>query len=212
MGALAAPATVESRQQAVWLLYCVGVHSYAELSRRTGYSAVWCGQIVRRRLATEQGQRDVQEVRATQWAHLEALRIALEPAIHITRNPVTGEKLPEGMHIVPNKDDVASYIKLIHEQALLTGSHSPKQMAITNESAPAENEEAQAYAEKVVRFMELSEKLAAIGPPRTQLTTEYADELIDADVAEPEVPELLRQFESEYDERAPSPVPINFDV
>jgi hypothetical protein len=202
------PATVAARQQSVWLLYCIGVHSYADLSRWTGFSNVLCRQIVRKKLAEGAG-RDIEDFRNTSWAHLEMLRIELEPAIHITRNPLDGSLLPEGVRVTPHKDDVSSYIKIIHEQALLTGTHAPKQVAITGD-APTVNEEA-AAAQRLVRFMTLSEKMAAVGPGRRGLTAQEADDIIVADTAEPTTPELLQEYEAQRVEPAPSSVPINFD-
>jgi hypothetical protein len=102
-------------------------------------------------------------------------------------------------------------IKLVHEQALLVGAHGPKQLKVTSE-VPPENEEAAAYARGVVRFMDLADKIAGSGygsgrNPRDADT----EQLLEADVPEsPTVkPELLRQVEAIAQETASGPVTLS---
>ncbi len=188
------------RSQAVLALYKAGITT-ARISEVTGYSRRRVTAITRGFLEQSIKNARIEDLRAKLFVDLEEVKALVLDALLFGDDLSPRERAQQ----------TNALIKIVHEQALLVGAHSPKQIAVTSEAPPV-NEEAQAYAEKVVRFMELSEKLAAIGPPRTQLTTEYADELIEAEVAEPEVPELLRQFEDQYEERAPSSVPINFDL
>jgi hypothetical protein len=100
-------------------------------------------------------------------------------------------------------------VRLSHEQALLVGAHAPKQIAVTDD-APVENEQAMEKAQRMIQFMTLSEKMAAVGPGRRGLTPQEADDIIEADTSEPTTPELLQEYEALRVEPAPSSVPINF--
>jgi hypothetical protein len=96
------------------------------------------------------------------------------------------------------------------DAAYRVGRYKGRQLAVTNGPQP-ENKEARAKAERMIQFMALSEKMAAVGPGRRELTTQEADNIIEAETVEPTTPELLREFEEQQEERAPSSVPINFD-
>jgi hypothetical protein len=105
---------------------------------------------------------------------------------------------------------IGAMVRLSHEQALLFGAHVPKQIRVDNAS-PVENEQAAQRAREIVEFMELSEKMAAVGPGRRGLTTQEAENIIEADEIKPSKPELLREFEEQNEKTPPSFVPINFD-
>jgi hypothetical protein len=132
------------------------------------------------------------------WADLEQLKQVYIAAIHgPQRDPLTGAPLSADIVIVPNKDDAAMLLKLVHEQALLVGAHSPKQIAVTKDE-PVVNEQALEYSRGVVRFMELADKIAAsgYGSGRSEPVVDV-DVVMQGDVTEtPEKPELLRQYEA----------------
>ncbi len=172
------------------MLYVTGTTSYVDLAARTGFSDVHCRRIVRRKLAEKGSAATVELLRASLWADLEMMRVAYEPLIHITKFP-DGTPLSPGMYLRPNNDDATIYLKILAQQAALL----PKWVDLgSTNNAPPENEEARASARRVVEFMTLSEKLAAIGPPRQRISTETAEEIIEGEIAAPAKPELLREY------------------
>jgi len=70
-------------------------------------------------------------------------------------------------------------------------------------------EDARRYAENVVRFMELSEKMTAAMHQCERLTPGGVDAVIVADLVEPVSPDLLRQYQEQSFKPA-SAVPTNF--
>lgn len=128
----------------------------------------------------------VDELRMKLFVNLEEVKVTIQDSLLLREQLSSRERAQL----------TSSLIKIVHEQALLVGAHAAKQIAVAD-AGNVVNEEAMAYAKDVVRFMELSEKMAAANHGRSRLTADDADAIIDADLVEPTVPDLLRQFEAE---------------
>jgi hypothetical protein len=173
------PSAPGNRTQAVVALYRSGIAT-RRISEVTGLSRRRVSAIIRQVTMEAVKNVGVEDLRAKLFADLEEAKVGLQDTL--------GE-----VDDLPPKERVqltGALVRLSHEQALLFGAHAPKQIAVTDE-APTVNEEAMAAAQRMIQFMTLSEKMAAVGRPRARLSSEAADELIEADVVEAEVPELL---------------------
>jgi hypothetical protein len=186
-----------NRTQAVVALYRAGIKT-DRIAHVTGLSRRRVSAIVRQAIREAVRNAGVEDLRLKLFADLEEAKVGLQ------------DTMAEEDDLLPKERVQLSgaLVRLTHEQALLFGAHAPKQIRVDN-ALPVVNEQAAQRAREMVRFMELSDKMAAVGPGRRGLTAQEADDIIEAD---PEVvtPELLREYESLQVEPAPSSVPINF--
>jgi hypothetical protein len=177
----------QRRQQNVLALYRAGAQT-ERIARLTGLSRRRVTDIVREFTIESVGNAGVHQLRTGLFADLQEAKELVQVAIFFSTELSTRERTQL----------INQLVKLVHEQALLIGAHAPRQLKVTNE-VPPENEEAAAYARGVVRFMDLADKIAGsgYGSGRTELGSD-AEELLEADV--PELPivktELLRMYEA----------------
>jgi hypothetical protein len=140
-------------------------------------------EIVKESIAQRLRDCSIEETRIGLFVDLEMLLRTTEQAFY--HNPDLSRRERNRL--------VTMIVKLIHEQAWLMGLHAPRQTVVTNEQ-PVKNEQAEAFAQDVARFIELSNKMvrSAPGDPEASVDTEPS---LDAEASElaAEKSWLLRQ-------------------
>jgi len=143
------------------------------IAHLTGISRRRVTEIVNESIGQALEEAGTDGIRRQLYAELEMLKAPFRDAFFFHSDDASPRERARLANII---------IRLIHEQAVLMGVQAPRQVAITS-SPPPVNEEALAFSRDVVRFMDLSDKIAAsgYGSGRTELAVD-PDLLLETDV------------------------------
>jgi hypothetical protein len=164
-------AQATTRKQTVTNLYRAGFRT-GRIAQLTHLSRRRVTEIVKESIA--QGLRDssIEEIRIGLYVDLEELLVITEQAFY--HNPDLSRRERNRL--------VCVIVRLIHEQAWLMGLHAPRQVAVVKDQ-PVKNEQAEAFARDVARFIELSNKM--VGPAREDPELSFdAESSFDGEVSE----------------------------
>jgi len=176
-----------TRRQTVVTFYRAGVKT-DKIAHLTGISSRRVTEIVNESIGQALDEAGTDGIRRKLYAELEALKDVFVDALFFHFDDASPREQAQL---------ATTFVKIIHEQAVLMGVNAPRQVAVAT-FKPQDNEEALKLSRDVVRFMELADRIAESGYGSGRSTMAVDPELLlESDVSEATgTPELLLAYEA----------------